>query len=400
MKIVHVEDFFHPDAGYQVNLLSRLQRVDGHQVTVVTSELEKFPPLLTSFFGKDSLPAKDKAFEDETGVKVVRFPLLGYYSGRSIPRPSIFRMVKDERPDVVFVHGEDTLTGILFIWLSALLSYPIILDCHMLEMASQNPLRNVFRRFYRRFVTPVILKNNIPLIRVVDSNYVEKCLGIPLSHTDLLSFGTDTSYFKPDAERGIEVRSRLGFDPEAFVVLYAGKMDESKGGLFLAQSVRDRFTGGKRPIQLLVIGNTDGDYGERVEETFRRSENRLVRLPTQRYLDLAQYYQAADLAVFPKQCSLSFFEAQACGLPVLFEDNEVNAQRIQGQNGFTFRPSDVVDFRSQIVRLASIEPIAFAGLREQARAFVLKEYDYVPIAKKFTQVLERAVVQWSTKVAL
>ena len=55
MKIVHVEDFIHPEAGYQVNLLSRLQQLDGHQVTIVTAELEKIPSFLTSFFGKEDI---------------------------------------------------------------------------------------------------------------------------------------------------------------------------------------------------------------------------------------------------------------------------------------------------------------------------------------------------------
>ena len=43
MHFVHVEDFFHPDAGYQVNLLSRLQVLQGHRVTIVTAELERMP---------------------------------------------------------------------------------------------------------------------------------------------------------------------------------------------------------------------------------------------------------------------------------------------------------------------------------------------------------------------
>src|SRR6185369_1239178 len=128
----------------------------------------------------------------------VRVPLIGFYSGRAIFRPSLFKTVAALNPDVVFVHGEDTLTGMLFIRFAKRLKYPLVLDCHMLEMASQNRFRKFFRAFYRRFITPIILRENIPLIRVVDSVYVQKCLGIPLSHTDLLSFGTDTTHFKPN----------------------------------------------------------------------------------------------------------------------------------------------------------------------------------------------------------
>jgi len=198
MNIVHVEDFFHPDAGYQVNLLSRLQQGDGHKVTVVTAELDKVPSTLTAFFGKDRIAEKDSEFERATGVRIVRVPLLAFLSGRAIFHPRLFRIVSALKPDVVFVHGQDTLTGMLFTRFSRWLKYPIVLDCHMLEMASLNRFREYFRAFYRRFITPVILRENIPLIRVHNSDYVQSCLGVPLNRTELLSFGTDTVHFSPN----------------------------------------------------------------------------------------------------------------------------------------------------------------------------------------------------------
>jgi len=61
---------------------------------------------------------------------------------------------------------------------------------------------------------------------------------------------------------------------------------------------------------VLVVGNSpDSEYGNLVEDTFRRSENRVIRFPTQKYTELPRFYQVADLAVFPKQCSLSFYDA-------------------------------------------------------------------------------------------
>ncbi len=399
MHIVHVEDFFHPDAGYQVNLLSRLQVAQGHQCTIVTAELDKMPTFLTSFFGKDDMATRDARFENETGVRVIRLPLLAFYSGRAIFSPRLLlKTVSRLKPDVAFVHSEDTMTGMLFIWMSRWLSYPMILDCHMLEMASEHRFKQQFRAFYRRFVAPIILRRNIPLVRVVDSDYVQKCLGIPLSHTDLLSFGTDTLYFSPDAEVRREVRASLGLSQDAYVVIYAGKLDASKGGKFLAETLQEKFPlAAGREIELLVIGTADGAYGQEVEQLLAAGKNKLVRLPTQRYSDLAQYYRCADLAIYPKQCSMSFFEAQSCGLPVLFEDNEINAQRIEAGNAFVFKPADLVDFRNKIMEIAGLPEAQAAAVRANARNYVLQHYDYVPIARKFTAVLERAMSAWPKK---
>lgn len=398
MKIVHVEDFVHPDAGYQLNSLAPLQVRQGHDVTIVTGVLDRMPGYLTDFFGRERMPERDARFTAETGVEIIRIPLLGFYSGRAIFSPSIVRRVSALRPDVVFVHGEDTVTGIAFIVLSRWLRYPLVLDCHMLEMASLNKYREYFRAFYRRFITPIILKEEIPLIRVVDSDFVEKCLNIPLAYTDLLSFGTDTIHFSPNRKAGLELRKRYGIDPDSFLVLYAGKLDETKGGKLLAEGIGPSFPEvNGRKVEFLIIGTGSDAYGREVEAVLAQSANKVTRLPTLRFRDLAAYYQAADLAVFPKQCSMSFFEIQSCGVPILFEDNEINRKRVVSRNAFIFQPGDPADLRNRIIELGSTDPALFEQYRQDARDFVLANYDYVPVAQKFTDVLNRAVASWQAR---
>lgn len=401
MKIVHVEDFIHPDAGYQVNMLGRLQVQQGHQVEIVTGDMDKIPDFLTDFFGRERMQQRDERYRQETGARIHRVPLHGFYSGRAIFHTfKLFRKVRELKPDVVFVHGEDTLTGMLFIWLARWLPYPLVLDCHMLEMASKNRYREYFRSFYRRFVTPIILKRNIPLIRVVDSDFVEKCLGIPLTRTHYLSLGTDTDFFRPAPSAKARLREELDLDPNAFIVLYAGKLDEHKGGIFFSETLKKKFElPNNRPIEFLVIGNTVGDYGKTVEENLTTSENRIIRRPTQRYIDLAKFYQAADMAVFPKQCSMSFFEAQACGLPVLFEENEINDMRVSGDNAFTFEPGSIDSFRAKLVWLASQPPDTFQTYSIQAREYVLRHFDFVPIARQYSAVLMEAAQKWNQRRA-
>lgn len=388
MNFIHVEDFLHPNAGYQVNLLSRLQVKQGHTVTVFTSELKKMPERLTAFFGMEDIDNQDKFFFERTGVKIIRVPLLGYYSGRSIFDPKLFKMVDSLKPDVLFVHGEDTLTGIQFILRASKLKYPMILDCHMLEMASLNKFKKVFRFFYKRFITPKIIKNNIPLIRVVDSNYVEKCLGLPLSKTTLLSFGTDTDLFKPDIAARKSFRAKHNIGENDFVILYAGKLDMSKGGQFFAESIKQELlnSSGKK-IVFVIIGNASGEYGHNVEKTFSESKNKIIRFTTQSYLDLPYFYQAADLSVFPKQCSLSFYEVQSCGLPVVIESNEINDERAQHENGFTFMKADAADFRAKMIHCVEMDSNNYTELQRNARNYVVNNYNYVPIAQKFTDVM-------------
>lgn len=388
MVIVHIEDYFQPDAGYQVNLLSKLQVQQGHKVFVITSELKKSPGYLKEFFGSGNSLERDNDFYNRTGVNVIRIPLIGSYSNRAIYKYKIFRVVKELCPDVIFAHGMDTLISIQFIIRSLWNKTPLVTDCHMVEMASGNKFNFLFRFIYKKFITPILIIKKIPVIRVVDSDYCEKHLGFPLSSTSLLSFGTDVEIFAPNQENKTLIRSSLGIEPDDFVVLYAGKLDKFKGGMFLANSIlEDLSPRNNKKITFLIIGNTLGEYGVEVDLIFSKSSNKICRIPTQPYHKLHLYYQAADIAVFPKQCSLSFFDVQASGLPVVLEDNEINIQRVNQNNGFIFSKNNIDEFRLRILDLAEMEPKKLLEMKVASRNYVVKNYNYVTIAEKYTQVL-------------
>ena len=97
---------------------------------------------------------------------------------------------------------------------------------------------------------------------------------------------------------------------------FAGKLDESKGGMLLAELMNRRLDTA-REIVYLIIGNATGEYGERVEARMAESPYRVLRFPTQKYSQLARFYQAADAGLIAKQASLNFFDMEACGVPVL-----------------------------------------------------------------------------------
>ena len=69
MRFVHIEDFFHPNAGYQVNLLSKLQVKQGHEVIIITAELDKIPDHLISFLVKIIYQKKIKISKNLTELK-------------------------------------------------------------------------------------------------------------------------------------------------------------------------------------------------------------------------------------------------------------------------------------------------------------------------------------------
>lgn len=393
MNIVHIEDFFHPDAGYQINILPKYLAKQGHTVTIITAEMEKIPAFLTSFFGRDHIEERDRAYTEAYGVKIVRLPLRAFVSGRAIFAPGLMDVIRAEQPDILYVHGNDTVTGMWATWNRKRFGCPLVLDSHMLEMASENRLRNLFRWFYQAFVTPIVKKEGLTVIRTQDDPYVEKCLGIPLSQAPWVSYGSDTMLFHADAAVRASFRKEHGISDDAFVVVYAGKLDESKGGKLLAD-----LTGvplrTEREVVYVVVGNATGDYGREVEETFAGSPYRVLRFPTQKYCDLAPFFQAADLAVFPKQCSLSFYDVQACGLPVLSEDNNINVDRCSHGNGWNFREGDLQDFGAKLEEIVNLPDEEFSQVAANAAAFIKAEYDYEEKAREYERILLDAAARF------
>ena len=387
LKIVHIEDFFHPDAGYQLNILPKYMKLAGHDVTIVTSELDKMPSYLTDFFQNENIKAKDEYFTKEYGIEVVRKPIFTYYSGRSIYKPGIFKYIDQLKPDVLFIHGEDTYFGIRAIIRLKKFRYAIIFDDHMTDIASKNKFACFFRFFYRVFITPRIAKYKLIVIRTMDDNFIFQRYNIPKEQGPLVEFGSDLLKFHPDNNIKIEIRAELGFTMDDLVFLYAGKLDESKGGQFLADAIKNRVKA-RRTINFLVIGNFSGAYGQKVKETLEASMNRVVMLPTQPYSRLDRYLKCADIAVFPKQCSLTFYDAQACGLPVILEDNSINKKRLEYNNGLLFKSGDKEDFIRKIEILANMDEDALQHMKFASEHYIASHYNYKDVADNYIRIIQ------------
>jgi glycosyltransferase involved in cell wall biosynthesis len=141
-------------------------------------------------------------------------------------------------------------------------------------------------------------------------------------------------------------------------------------------------------IIFIIIGtNSKDEYGLNVEKILDISENKIIRFPTQTYFDLASFYQCADIAVFPKQCSMSYYEVQSCGLPVVLEENEINIDRVSNKKGFLFSENNEEEFRNAIIKFGNMQIDEFNLFQKNSRNNILQNYDYSSIAKEFSNVM-------------
>lgn len=387
MKIVHWDEMFHPTFGYQINVLSKFQARQGHEVIIVTSQDIEKHPMFSKFVFNTDIKEEDKKFTEEFNVKIIRLPIHGVVSGRVIFKKGFIKELKALNPDVILCHFNDTVSSMWIALRHKYINKPLVFDNHMLDMATKNPLSKLFRFFFKMCITPLIKKNKWKVIRTQDDEFINKAYGIPREQSPFMSFGSDTTLFYPNKSVRQNLREQYDISPEAFVVIYTGKLSESKGGLFMAESLEKKITD-KREIVFVIVGNGNDDYGKQVEEKLSKSENRILRFPTQRYIDLPKYYQFSDLSIFPKQVSLSFFDAQASGLPVVSEENNINSERLKYNNGWTYKKNSMADFREKIKHFSEMSRQEFDEIKNNAVKYVNLNYDYENIAKDYTEILE------------
>ena len=386
MKILHIDESFHTQYGYHTAPLAKMQAREGHEVTVITVPADNLYPVFSEF--GDNTPAKkileyDREFDQKYDVKIIRVPISRYISGRAVYKKDIFKKIREINPDVILCHNTDSLIAIQMIMKRH--RYPVLFDSHMLAMASKNKLYKLYRMAYRIFITPRIKSSGVTIIRTQDDPYLNECLGIPKKQTPFISFGTDTQLFSPNEEIRKRIREKYGIGDDDFLVVYTGKLTEAKGAELFANAIqREISTEIYHKVVFLIVGNTTGEYGKKIEDLFSQSENRIIREPAQKYVDLPPFYQAADLSVFPRQCSMSFYDAQACGLPVIFEDNSVNVGRSRAGNAITFHSGDAEDFAAAISKCANMDKLKYGTMRKNSIEYIKKSYDYTDIAEQYT----------------
>lgn len=390
MKILHIDETFHPSYGYHVNPLAKFQQMQGHNVTIMTVDKEHLYPVYKEF-GDDgsTVLQEDEEYSKATGVKIVRVHTKGYFLKRAVYSSEMFKMIDDIQPDVIFVHCVETLTGMRFLIRKK--RYPLMFDSHMLSMASMNRFVKVYEWAFHNFLARIIRRHGYYVIRTQDDDYINSHLGIPASQTPFISFGTDTILFQPSEEVRIAFRAAYGIEENDFVILYTGKLTEAKGGKLLAEAFTKPLDTNREVVLVIVGTPPENNYGCEVQALLDQAAVRVVMFPTQKYADLAKFYQMADLSVFPKQCSMSFYDAQACGLPVVSEDNNINVDRCSHGNGSNFKSGDVENFRSEMTKYANMDPDDFQQQRDAAITMITNRYGYDRIAEEYTDYLKASI---------
>lgn len=304
--------------SYQDNLLTKYQRRDGHDVTIITSQW---------VWGQDGKIVRfvKSDYINEDGVRVIRLPMFGWqrFSRKFKRFRGLYKAIEECNPEILFVHGVSFLD--VFIIVRFLRRHPDVIayaDNHSdfnnsaTNWLSKNILHKIVWRTCARAFEPYVRKFYGVLPARVD--FLTDVYRLPPEKCELLILGADDDEVdaanRPWVKK--EIREKHGISADDFLVMTGGKIDKWKLQTLSLMEAVQRIP--EERLKLIVFGSVEDKIREQV---LHLSDGKRVQyigwIPTK---DTYRYFAAADLVVFPGYHSTLWEEAAALGVPLLCKD--------------------------------------------------------------------------------
>jgi len=380
MKIAHVIDYFQPHLGYQESYLASEHQKAGHEVHVVTSDR-----LMLTARTIDAVRQPLHQIDQQYEFIIHRLKIFFEYRTRTW----LFGLEKtlfEINPDLIIMHGVSSITALRVAILKKRLgNAKLIVDCHSNYVNSRHPLRKLFYGLYRRFILSII-RSNADAVIAVDANskqfLIDEC-GFASKNITIIPLGADLHLFSPDELARRTIRENYGIATTDVVLVFAGKMSRVKDiGLFIDASLTVMQQASN--IWVLAIGDGDRDYIGEMKSKVRQSsfEDKFIWTGFLSKKELAKYYCASDIAVWPKQVSIGTLEAQACRLPLVAADTPMLKDRIFDDTGLIFESGSVDSLVEKLESLVS-DKDRRTRMGQAARAKIDDKFNWQNIAQSF-----------------
>jgi glycosyltransferase involved in cell wall biosynthesis len=387
MKIVHVIDYFYPQLGYQETFLAKTEVKQGYDVYVLTSNLfgERIYQVNQKILKHKK---KNVGFLLEREIKTIRLSAIPIPLVHNLFLIGLEDVLTFLKPDVIICHGIASLTSMRLARIKK--KYPeikIIFDDHMTYNATRGGIFYFIYFLFSVFFTHLILKSADGLVAVTNETkkFMEKIYRIPGERIKIIPLGVDTKLFQQNISSREKIRGEYDVYEDDVVFIYAGKVIPEKGPHLLVEAavqILRKYSN----IKVMFVGGSRPDYADLLKKEIKSAgfESHFKFISAVPNDKLYEYYSAADVGVWPLQCSLAMLEAMACGLPVIISDHSGALERISEGNGFAYKEGNINDLSKNMEKLLDQETRKDMSLR--AREFVI-EHDWDVISKSFLETI-------------
>lgn len=374
--------------GYTENCLPRALANMGHTVNVITSDFNIYGNSIDykenyqSFLGDAIQPCGVFTCDGYTVHRLPSRNLAGY-----IQIIGLAKKVLELNPDVVHSVAMASLQTYSLAMVKPFSNFKLFTENHQhLSVVKPFLLENEFKPVKRLIYW---LTRTLPTR--LASLAVERCYavapdclevanrfyGVPSHKLALQSLGTDTELFRPaktpeEMDNCRKLRESLNLGGHDIVCVYTGRFTKDKNPLLLAKAIEILSSKDSR-WKAIFVG--EGEQREEIEKTVN-----CYVLPFMRHSELAELYRAVDVAVWPRQESMSMLDAVSCGLPLVVSDSIGESKRVNG-NGVTYPENNLSGLVTAIESLQSEQLRHEMGLA--GRQKMEAEFSWDAVAKRY-----------------
>ena len=386
MKIIHIclAGLFMDGWGYQDNMIAKYHVSFGYDVTVITNQWV--------YDHEGNYVKTDKTYEvDRWGVKIVRIPIKHDkpYTYKLKRYVGLYDNIKQIQPDIIFLHSSQIMdVDDIIRYKKENPQVKIYVDNHCdysnsaTNWISKYILHGIVWKRSTQKLNPYVEKFYGVLPARVD--FLIERYKIPKDRVELLVMGMDDEKAEAADTPQVksQVRQKLGYAEDDFVVITGGKIDHAKRQTFLLIEAVQQIQNPK--LKLLVFGSVVDDMKEQLISMCNADE-RIQYIGWIQADDTYPYFAASDLAVFPGRHSVMWEQVAGQGIPMIckYWDGTTHVD-IGGNTQFLYH--DSVDEIKQKLEMLMTRGEEYQQMKKVAQEKGKKIFSYREISKKAIEV--------------
>lgn len=382
MKVVHLclGSFYPDNYSYQENLLPKFHKELGYDVEVIAST-QSFDE-----HGKVCYLPNAGTYQNEYDVKVTRLP---YKSGNKIWKKlkryqRTYETLEKAEPDILFIHGGQFLDIDQVVkYLKKHSSITVYVDNHAdfsnsaTNWFSKNILHRIVWKHTEHQIEPYTKKfYGVLPVRV---DFLKDVYGLPADKCELLVMGADDELVERAKTSGSRqrIRAQYGIKDDDFLIMTGGKIDQWKTQtLLLMQAVQNIEND---HVRLIVFGSVTQELMDQVKELADGTKVQYAGWVQSN--DTYDYFEAADLVVFPGRHSVMWEQVTGQGKPMLVKDWPGTHHVDLGGNVIFLKEDSVSEIENEINHLVET-PDEYEHMKKIAQDKGMNVFSYKNIADK------------------
>jgi glycosyltransferase involved in cell wall biosynthesis len=332
---------FGTDAGksgisqYLFNILDQFSQLEiEHEFEIMVVESEKH--LYDKYLEKDNFSAMVFPDKLSSPVRSIIWHLL------SLPKFS-----KERAYDVVFLPAANRR-------LPYNMPCPTVGTVHDLASMQFKNKYDALRGFYVRHVLPILIRKLDTVLTVshYSKDVIHEYTQVAMENIFVTHLAMDKDVFNTNSKHNALQRLQKNYDISGPFLLYIARLEHPAKNHYRLIEAFDHLKKKYNIPHQLVFTGALRERGEEILERLNSSEytTSIKYFDFVAYDDLADFYRAADIFVFPslyEGFGLPILEAMACGTPVICS-NQASIPEVAGEAGLIFDPFSTRDISDKL----------------------------------------------------